>query len=111
MSFGHFHPGVTFRGELEARGMTAASLALKLRVSPQRLHEIIRGNRAITPETALRLGLHFGNEPEFWMNLPIGFDLASADHKVVKPSRREGRRERATKARHILTDREPPARS
>ena len=77
MGFGNFHPGVTLREELEARDMTAASLALKLRVPPQRLHEIIRGNRAITPETALRLGLYFGNEPEFWMNLQTQYDLAA----------------------------------
>jgi addiction module HigA family antidote len=76
MAFGNFHPGVTLREELEARDMTAASLALKLRVPPQRLHEIIRGNRAITPETALRLGVYFGNEPEFWMNLQTQYDLA-----------------------------------
>lgn len=76
MPFGNFHPGVAVREELEARGMSAAALALKLRVPPQRLHEIIRGSRAITPETALRLALHFGNEPEFWMNLQTQYDLA-----------------------------------
>ena len=76
MQFGHFHPGVTLKEELEARGMTAAALALKLRVPPQRLHEIVRGNRAITPETALRLGQYFGNEPEFWLNLQTQYDLA-----------------------------------
>jgi len=76
MQFGHFHPGVTLKEELEARGMTAAALALKLRVPPQRLHEIVRGNRAITAETALRLGRYFGNEPEFWLNLQAQYDLA-----------------------------------
>ena len=76
MQFGHFHPGVTLREELAARNMTAAALALKLRVPPQRLHEIVRGNRAITPETALRLGQYFGNEPEFWLNLQAQYDLA-----------------------------------
>jgi antitoxin HigA-1 len=76
MQFGHFHPGVTLKEELEARGMTAAALALKLRVPPQRLHEIVRGNRAITPETALRLSHYFGNEPEFWLNLQTQYDLA-----------------------------------
>lgn len=76
MQFGHFHPGVTLREELEARGMSAAALALKLRVPPQRLHEVVRGNRSITPETALRLSHYFGNEPEFWMNLQMQFHLA-----------------------------------
>lgn len=73
MPSGKFHPGVTLREELAARGLTAAALALKLRVPPQRLHEI---NRAITPETALRLALYFGNEPEFGMNLQTQYDLA-----------------------------------
>ena len=76
MQFGHFHPGVTLREELAARNMTAAGLALRLRVPPQRLHEIVRGNRSITPETALRLGRYFGNEPEFWLNLQAQYDLA-----------------------------------
>jgi addiction module HigA family antidote len=76
MTFGRFHPGVTLREELEARGMTASALAL--RVPPQRLHEIVRGNRAITPQTALRLARHFGNEPEFWMHLQVQYDLTQA---------------------------------
>ncbi len=74
--FGRFHPGETLREELEVRGLSASALALKLRVPPQRLHEILRGRRAITPETALRLGLYFGNEAEFWMNLQTQYDLA-----------------------------------
>jgi addiction module HigA family antidote len=56
MQFGHFHPGVPPKQELAVRDLTAAALALKLRVPPQRLHEIVRGNRAISAETALRLG-------------------------------------------------------
>jgi addiction module HigA family antidote len=74
--FGRLHPGVTLREELAARGMTAAALALKLRVPAQSLHEIMRGNRAITPETALRLARYFGNEPEFWLSLQVQYDLA-----------------------------------
>jgi len=58
--------------------MTASALARKLRVPPQRPHEIVRGNRAISPGTALRLARHFGNEPEFWPNLQVQYDLAQA---------------------------------
>ena len=76
MQFGRFHPGETLRDELEARGLSAAALAHKLRVPPQRVQEIIRGQRAITPETALRLGRYFGNEAEFWMNLQTQYELA-----------------------------------
>jgi addiction module HigA family antidote len=38
----------------------------------------VRGNRAITPETALRLARYFGNEPEFWLNSQVQYDLAQA---------------------------------
>ena len=77
MALGAFHPGVTLLDELEARGLSAAALAHKLRVPPQRIQEIIRGQRAITPETALRLAFYFGNEAEFWINLQTQHDLAT----------------------------------
>ncbi len=74
--FGSFHPGETLREELEVRGMSAAALAHKLHIPPQRLQDIVRGQRAITPETALRLGRYFNNEAEFWMNLQTQYELA-----------------------------------
>ncbi len=55
MAFHAVHPGVVLKEELEARGLTANSFALKLRVSPQRIQEIVAGKRAISPETALRI--------------------------------------------------------
>jgi addiction module HigA family antidote len=70
------HPGVILREELETRGLSASGLALKLRVAPQRIQEIVAGKRSITPETALRLGRYFGNEPEFWLSLQATHDLA-----------------------------------
>ena len=76
MLFASFHPGETLREELEARGMSAAALAHKLHIPPQRLQDIVRCQRAITPETALRLGRYFGNEAEFWMNLQTRYELA-----------------------------------
>ncbi len=54
------HPGHTLAAELAARGLTAGALALKLRVPANRLSDIVRGRRAISPETALRLGRYFG---------------------------------------------------
>jgi addiction module HigA family antidote len=76
MNWRETHPGSILREELEARGLSAAALALKLRVAPQRVQEIVAGNRGITPETALRLGRYFGNEPEFWLSLQSTYDLA-----------------------------------
>jgi len=60
------HPGRTLAAELGARGLTAGALALKLRVHPNRLSEIVREHRGISPETALRLGRYFGTGAAFW---------------------------------------------
>ncbi|HEY1935271.1 MAG TPA: HigA family addiction module antitoxin [Acetobacteraceae bacterium] len=76
MRYHEIHPGVTLKEELAARGISASAAALKLRVPPQRLHEVARGERAITPDTALRLGRFFGNSAEFWMTLQTNYDLA-----------------------------------
>ena len=67
-----------FRRGAEARGISPAASALKLRVPPQRLHEIVRGERAIIPDTALRLSRFFGTSAEFWMTLRTNYDLALA---------------------------------
>ncbi len=76
MIFEEVHPGRILKRELEARGLSAAALALKLRIAPQRVLEIVTGKRAISPETALRLGRFFGNEPEFWLAMQASYDLA-----------------------------------
>jgi len=68
--------------ELQARGLTANALSLKLRVPANRLSEIIRGQRAISAETALRLGRYFGTGGAFWMNLQSNYDLALAERQV-----------------------------
>ena len=74
--FEEVHPGRILKRELEGRGLSAAALALKLRIAPQRVQEIVTGKRAISPETALRLGRFFGNEPEFWLAMQASYDLA-----------------------------------
>jgi antitoxin HigA-1 len=72
------HPGRTLAAELAARGLSANALALKLRVPANRISDIVRGQRAISPETALRLGRFFGTSAQFWMNLQTNYDLAVA---------------------------------
>jgi addiction module HigA family antidote len=72
------HPGRTLAAELASRNMAANALALKLRVPANRLSDIVRGQRAISAETALRLGRYFGTGAEFWMNLQANYDLARA---------------------------------
>jgi addiction module HigA family antidote len=76
------HPGRTLAAELAARGLTANALALKLRVPANRLSDIVREHRAISPETALRLGRYFGTGAALWMNLQANYDLALAEQEL-----------------------------
>ncbi len=73
------HPGETLADELEARGLSANALALKLRVPANRITDIVRGKRALTAETALRLGRYFGTGAKFWVDLQAAYDLAIAE--------------------------------
>jgi antitoxin HigA-1 len=83
------HPGRTLASELIARELTANALALKLRVPSSRLSEIIRGQRAISAETALRLGRYFGTGAAFWVNLQAQYDLAMAEKEFGAQIARE----------------------
>lgn len=62
------------------------TLANALGVSRRRVNELIRGHRAITPDTAIRLGAYFGTGPEFWMNLQQAWDLYQAWRALRNPS-------------------------
>jgi antitoxin HigA-1 len=70
------HPGRILRGELEARKLSANALSRALRVPSGRIVDILNGKRAISADTALRLGRYFGNDAEFWMQLQAQYDLA-----------------------------------
>jgi antitoxin HigA-1 len=63
------HPGEHLAEELKALGMSAAELARQMQVPTNRVTEILNGQRALTGDTALRLGHFFGTSPEFWLNL------------------------------------------
>jgi addiction module HigA family antidote len=76
------HPGETLADELAARGLTANALALKLRVPANRITDIVRGKRAITAETALRLGRYLGTGARFWVDLQASYDLAVAERDL-----------------------------
>jgi len=70
------HPGETLREDfLKPLGLTANRLAIALQVPVTRVNDIVRGKRAITADTALRLGVYFGTTPQFWMNLQANYDL------------------------------------
>ena len=65
-------------------GLSQSQLAKSVGISPNRIAEIVNNKRRITADTALRLGLYFGNSPEFWMNLQNHYDLKLA-HRNLKP--------------------------
>lgn len=70
------HPGRLLRRELDARGLSANRLALDLGVPSGRITDILNGRRSISADTALRLGTHFGNAAQFWLDLQSQFDLS-----------------------------------
>ena len=78
-------PGRILKRELRARALSANRLAIALRLPSGRITEILNGKRGISPDTALRLGRYFGNNPRFWLNLQTAFDLA-------EETRRKGER-------------------
>jgi addiction module HigA family antidote len=76
------HPGEHLAEELKELGMTATGLARKLDVPPNRITGILNGQRAITGDTALRLGHFFGTSAEFWLNLQSLYELRVAQNKA-----------------------------
>src|SRR5580698_6131061 len=73
------HPGHHLQEELDALGMSAAQLARQLRVPSNRISQLLRGERNITADTAMRLAHYFGTSAQFWMNLQSLYDLRIAE--------------------------------
>src|ERR1700760_3394711 len=84
------HPGMILKEELEARGMSAAAFALRLRVPPQRIQEIVAGKRAITPETALRIGVALGTGARLWLAMQQAYYLHKVETELGAKGRAEG---------------------
>src|SRR5215831_16478345 len=84
MSTMAIHPGEHLAEELRELDISAAELARKLEVPTNRITSILNGQRAITGDTALRLGHFFGTSPEFWLNLQSLYELRLAKRRVVK---------------------------
>ena len=76
------HPGEHLAEQLEALGMSAAALARQLKVPTNRITHILNGQRAITGDTALRLGHFFGTSAEFWLNLQKIYELRVAELEI-----------------------------
>ena len=73
------HPGEHLAEELRELGMSAAELARQLDVPTNRVTQILKGQRAITGDTALRLAHFFGTTPEFWLNLQSLYEIRRAE--------------------------------
>ncbi|HEY2118420.1 MAG TPA: HigA family addiction module antitoxin [Candidatus Acidoferrum sp.] len=71
------HPGEILREEfIVPFGLNPNKLALALRVAPPSVYEIVKEERGISAEMALRLARYFGTTPEFWVNLQAHYDLS-----------------------------------
>jgi len=69
------HPGEILADELDYIGMTASMLADKIGVPKNRLYHIINGERGITADTSIRLGIFFNQSPDFWLNLQKAYEM------------------------------------
>jgi addiction module HigA family antidote len=69
------HPGELLREVIEGLGLSVAQAARQLGVSRMTLHRVLRGEQAVTPEMALRLGKLCGNGPELWLRMQMARDL------------------------------------
>ena len=72
------HPGEFLRETLEDLAMTQVAFANAIGVSPMRVSHLLKGDRPVTAELALRLGRAFGQTPQYWLNLQSAYDLKVA---------------------------------
>jgi addiction module HigA family antidote len=77
------HPGELLKDELAARSLSAHALSIALRLPASRIAQIVRGQRAITPETALRLARYFGGSAAIWLRLQVAYDLSRAEAELA----------------------------
>ena len=86
------HPGEILEEEflkpLKNTGLTATSLANAIGVPANRITAILKGQRGITGDTAVRLSEFFGNTAKFWMNLQASYDLHMAEKALPKMVRK-----------------------
>jgi addiction module HigA family antidote len=75
------HPGRLLKRELGARKLSANRLALDLGVPSGRITDILNGRRAISADTAVRLGRYFGNSAQFWLDLQSQYDIAMVERQ------------------------------
>ena len=69
---------------IEGLGITQNKVAVSIGVPPRRINEIVHGKRAITADTALRLGKYFGTSAQFWLNLQTHYDIDRAEDRAAE---------------------------
>ena len=89
------HPGEILREELELLGMSAAEFARQLHVPTNRITGILNEERAVTADTALRLGHWFGTSAEMWLNMQKLYELRLAENEVGAQIRKLPKRKAA----------------
>jgi antitoxin HigA-1 len=87
------HPGeILYHDFIEPLGLTQTALARALGVTPIRINQIVRGQRSITADTALRLSRYFGTRPGWWLDLQSHYDLQiaadQAEARIARTVRR-----------------------
>ena len=103
------HPGEILADELSELKITPTELSRQISVPPNRISQIIQGKRAITGDTALRLGHWFQTSAQFWLNLQSAYDLRVANEEIGRevaalPTRLTIRRAGTPTAVHVSLD-------
>lgn len=79
----NIHPGEILKEEfLNPFGISAYKLSKEIKIPQTRISQIIKGNRRITADTALRLSEFFGNSPQFWLGIQDDYDLEEERIKI-----------------------------
>src|ERR1700730_9332135 len=85
------HPGLYLKELLEELNISQYRLAQDTGVTAMRVSHVVRGQRPVTAELALRLGRYFGQSPRFWLNLQSRFDMDVTEQNLGSQGVREGR--------------------
>ena len=89
------HPGEVLGEELTLLNMSVAEFARQIKVPTNRITGILHGRRAITADTALRLGHWFGTSAQFWLNLQMLYELRLAENETGAEIKRLPKRKAA----------------
>lgn len=89
------HPGVYLREILDELEVSHYRLAQELAVPAMRISHVVRGQRPMTAELALRLGRYLGQSPQYWLHLQSRYDLDVAEDQVGSRVMKEVRRSKA----------------